>query len=341
MYIYTTIERKMKFSFKDIHEFNDYFRDEKACYEFFEKVRWEGGKPVCPHCGSEKHYKVKPRGKFQDIPSYRCANRECDLPFTVRTKSIFEGSKILLKTWFHAAYEISTRKKGISSVELGERVRVSQKTAWLINHKLRAMLKETEPSLLKDVAQVDEAYVGGRNKNRHADKKKAYSQGRSGKGKTMVFGARGLLGNVKTQVVPDADRATIFPIIDKWIAKGTLMVTDEWKGYHTLHEKGYFHVSVNHALGNYTNGCFSTNGIENFWSIFKRGIIGIYHSVSPQHLQAYLDEFSDRYNQTGQKHDSRFNHLVNRAANARLTYEDATSKKQRTAEYLTYKRDSI
>lgn len=330
----------MKFAFKNIHEFNEYFKDERACYEFFEQLRWEG-KPVCPHCGSENHYVVKPRGKFKDIPSYRCKNRACDLPFTVRTKSIFEGSKIELKSWFQAAYEISTRKKGISSVELGKRIGVSQKTAWLLNHKLRAMLKETEPTLLKDVAQVDEAYIGGKNKNRHSDKKKPHSHGRGSVGKTMVFGARGLLGDVKAAIVPDADRATLFPLIDKWIEKGSIMVTDEWGGYHTLQDENYFHVTVNHQKGAYVNGAFSTNGIENFWSIFKRGIIGVFHSVSPQHLQAYLDEFTDRYNKKALGNDQRFEEVVKRAPNKKLTYERATSKYWITKQYLNNQRDSI
>src|ERR1700755_728209 len=145
----------MKFAFNTILEFNDYFKDEATCYQFFEQIRWNG-KPVCPFCGSEKFYKVKARGKFQDIPSYRCGNRECDLPFTVRTKSIFEGSKVEFRKWLQAAYEISVAKKGISSVELAARIGVSQKTAWFINHRLRAMLKETEPTLLRDIAQADE-----------------------------------------------------------------------------------------------------------------------------------------------------------------------------------------
>src|SRR5258707_841597 len=126
---------KMDFTFKTIQEFNDHFKDEKTCYEFFEQIRWNGV-PVCPHCGNEKYYKVKARGKFQDIPSYRCADRKCGLPFTVRTKSIFEGSKVEFRKWLHAAYEITVCKNGISSVELAARIGVSQKTAWFINHRL-------------------------------------------------------------------------------------------------------------------------------------------------------------------------------------------------------------
>lgn len=325
----------MKFAFRTILEFNDYFKDEKTCYEFFEQIRWEGT-PVCPHCGSLKTpYKVKARGKFTDIPSYRCAERPCDLPFTVRTKSIFEGSKIELRKWFLAAYELTTCKKGISSVELGTKIGVSQKTAWFINHRLREMLKSTEPTLLRDFAELDETYVGGKTKNKHADKKEKKSQGRS-KHKTMVFGARGLNGQVKTQIVPDADGSTLLPIVEKWVEKGSIMVTDEWKAYNVLQEE-YFHITVNHADGAYVNGAFSTNGLENFWSVLKRGVIGVFHSISPQHLQAYCDEFSDRYNKKDQSNIQRFESTIKRAPAKRLTYKKVTGRKQIVDAYLSYK----
>jgi transposase-like protein len=330
----------MDFAFKTIHEFNDYFKDEKTCYEFFEGIRWNGV-PVCPHCGTLKSpYRVKARGKFQDIPSYRCSERPCGLPFTVRTKSIFEGSKVEFRKWLQAAYEITTCKKGISSIELGTRIGVSQKTAWFINHRLRAMLKETEPTLLKDFAAIDESYIGGKNINKHADKKIPNSQGRSSKGKTMVFGARGLRGQVKTQIVPDADAATVIPIVENWVEKGAIMVSDEWSVYKNL-RADYFHITVNHKEGEYVNGAFSTNGLENFWSIFKRGIIGVFHSISPQHLQAYADEFSDRYNKKDLTNIERFEQAAKRFHTARLTYKALLGRKVIVDEYLSYKRDSI
>ena len=173
----------MNYTFKTQYDFNEFFKDEKTCYEFFEQQRWNGV-PVCPHCGSEKYYRVKARGKFQDIPSYRCGNRQgCDLPFTVRTKSIYEGSKVELRKWFLAAYEISTCKKGISSIELATRIGVSQKTAWFINHRLGSMLKETSPKLLCDVVALDETLIGGKNMNKHSDKKIPHSLGVHQKGK--------------------------------------------------------------------------------------------------------------------------------------------------------------
>ncbi len=161
----------MNFNFKTISEFNDYFKDEKTCYEFLESQLWRGV-PVCPHCATaKKPYTVKARGKFQDIPSYRCSERSCGLPFTVRTGGIFEGSKIELRKWLQASYEITISKKGISSYELATRIGVSQKTAWFINHRLRAMLTETNPELLTGTIEADETFVGGLQKNKHVSKK--------------------------------------------------------------------------------------------------------------------------------------------------------------------------
>ncbi len=312
----------MKFAFKTLHEFNDYFKDERTCYEFFENIRWNGV-PVCPHCGSEKYYRVAPRGKFKDIPSYRCAIRSCGLPFTVRTNSIFEGSKVEFRKWLLAAYEISTCKKGISSIELSSRIGVSQKTAWLINHKLRVMLKDTDPELLRDVVALDETLVGGKNKNRHSDKKIPHSQGRSSKGKTTVFGARGLLGQIRTQVIPNADAANIVPLVEKWVEKGSIMVTDEWGAYNALN-KDYFHVSVNHQEGQYVTGCFTSNGVENFWSLFKRGVIGTFHNISPQHIQKYTEEFAFRYNRKSKKNHEIFNLAIQNCSNRNITYRELT-----------------
>src|SRR5665213_2631753 len=213
----------MNFAFKTIHQFNDTLKDEKTCYEFFEQVRWNGV-PVCPHCGSlKKPYKVKARCKFKDIPSYRCSERLCDLPFTVRTGSIFEGSKVEFRKWLQAAFELSVCKNGISSVELANRIGTSQKTAWLINHKLRGMLNDTQPELLKDVTQLDETLIGGKNRNKHIDKRIPNSQGRSAKGKTIVFGVKSLSGKVRTKVVPNVEADTLIPIIEKWIEKGSIM----------------------------------------------------------------------------------------------------------------------
>jgi len=314
----------MDFTFKTIAEFNDYFKDEKTCYEFLENQRWNGV-PICPHCATtKKPYNVKPRGKFTDIPSYRCSERQCDLPFTVRTGSIFEGSKVELRKWLQAAYELSTAKKGISSVELAVRIGVSQKTAWFINHRLRAMLEETSPELLTGMVEADESYVGGKNKNRHENKKIEGSQGRSAADKTPVLGILQRGGRVKTFVVADTNSETIQPIMLANATKGCVLITDAYRSYNGL-GKDFKHITVKHTEGNYkTVGVNHTNNIEGFWSILKRGIIGTFHQVSPQHLQRYCDEFSYRYNNKNVSNIDRFTESIKNCAQARVTYKELT-----------------
>lgn len=320
----------MNFTFKTIHEFNDYFKDERACYEFFENLRWGGGQPVCPHCGSaKKPYSVPARGKFKDIPSYRCSESGCKLPFTVRTASIFEGSKVELRKWFQAAYEISTSKKGISSIELGTRIGVAQKTAWFINHRLRSMLTDKAPDLLDGTVEVDETFVGGKNKNRHASKKVPHSQGRSHADKTAVVGLLQRDGKVNTYVVSDTNRETLHSLMVANVAPQAVVITDAYASYKGLDRFVSEHITVKHAEGCYvTEGDKHTNGIEGFWSIFKRGIIGIYHYVSPQHLHRYCAEFTERYNQRKVSNLDRFLELVKNSTQERVTYRVLTANQK-------------
>lgn len=315
-------------NFKSLIELNDYFREEKTCYEFLANQIWEGGKPICPFCNSEKVYTTKSRSKKpekQGIPEYRCASKECSKKFSTTTGTIFESSKVPLRTWFAAVYLITTHKKGISSLQLATDLNITQKTAWFLLHRVRAMYEQSAPEMLIDVVQLDETLVGGKNKNRHADKKVPHSQGRSGADKTIVFGAKGLNGKVKTQVIPNAEAETIGAIVEKWVPAGSLMVTDQFRSYQPLSQK-YFHVVVDHSAGQYATGGFSTNGIENFWSLFKRGIIGIYHNVSPKHLQRYSTEFAYRYNTRDQKANERFNGTIKNANTARLKWKDLTKE---------------
>ena len=311
-------------TFKSLIQLNDYFKEEKTCCEFLAHQIWDGGKPVCPFCNSTKIYIGKSRStkpSKKDIPEYQCANKECTKKFSVTTGTIFHSTKIPLRTWYAAIYLITAHKKGISSLQLATDLQVTQKTAWHINHRIRAMFKDSAPELLRDVVQLDETLVGGKNKNRHADKKIPHSQGRSSKGKTTVFGARSLGGKIKTQVIPNVEAETIIPIVEKWVEKGSIMVTDEWRSYKPLAEN-FFHIAVNHSEGQYASGAFSSNGVENFWSLFKRGIIGIYHQVSPKHLHRYSTEFSYRYNSRDESSNERFTNTIKNAAGIRLRYND-------------------
>jgi transposase-like protein len=321
----------MNFNFKTIHEFNDYFKDEKTCYEFLESQLWSGV-PVCPHCATaKKPYTVKARGKFQDIPSYRCSERACGLPFTVRTGGIFEGSKIELRKWLLAVYEITIGKKGISSYELAGRIGVSQKTAWFINHRLRAMLTETQPELLAGTIEVDETFVGGKEINKHLSKKVKRSpisrtlDEKIVTPKTMVLGVLSREDNkVRTFVVPDRKAETLNPIMRENVETNSRIISDAWAPYTNL-QHDYDHVAIKHSKGDFrTHGDKHTNNIEGYWSILKRGIVGTFHSVSPQHLQRYCDEFAHRYNNRLQPVDTKFAESIKQFAGVRLKYRELT-----------------
>lgn len=320
----------MDFSFNTIAEFNKAFKTEKACYLYLEKARWNG-KPVCPHCGSTRTPSiVASRSKlFKDIPSYRCNESLCNLNFTVRTGGIFEGSKIPLMKWFQAAYEISISKKGISSVELGERIGISQKAAWHLNHRLRVMFQQTAPEKLDGIVEMDETYIGGKRANKpkkvrmQKDKMAHYAAD----GKAPVFGMLDRDGELVTKAVDRVNTKEIYPIIADAVEHGTTVVTDG----HTIYKKlaneinQFHHEVVNHEHDEYVRGIYHTNGIEGFWGLLKRGIIGTFHFVSPQHLQRYCDEFTYRYNMRQSSAGYRFNDSMKHFDTPRLTYKQLTS----------------
>ncbi len=306
----------MNNQFKNLHELLDFFKDEETCKSWYEQQRWNGT-IGCPHCGNAgKIYRTN-RG-------FKCGEKTCLKKFTVISGTIFENTKISLRVWFGAMYLISTCKKGVSSLQLAEQLGITQKTAWFVNHRIRAMLTDSAPEEFTDVVQLDETLVGGLNKNRHADKKHKNTQG--GKGKAIVFGASSITGKVKTLVIPNTEIGTILPVVEKWVEKGSIMVTDEARQYHSSLDKDFFHVSINHSEGQYTSGCFTTNNIENFWSTFKRGIIGIYHFVSPQHLQRYCTEFEYRFNNRKGTGVDKFATAIKGADAKRLKYDTLIGK---------------
>ena len=186
------------------------------------------------------------------------------------------------------------------------------------------MLKDSHTEQFTAVTQIDETLVGGLNKNRHADKKHKNTQG--GKGKAIVLGAFGLNGKIKTTVIPNTEIATILPVINKWIEKGSIMVTDEARQYNKSLDADFLHVAINHSEGEYVRGGFTNNGIENFWSTFKRGIIGIYHFTSPQHLHRYATEFEYRYNNRKEKGVDKFDTALGGADAKRLKYDTLIGK---------------
>lgn len=305
-----------KIIFKSLVHLIETLQTENDCREFLEKIRWNN-EPICPHCGSvsEYHYKLKSRGHFRGL--YKC--KDCRNRFTVTVGTMFEGSHISLKKWFLAIYIFSSHKKGISSVQLHKDIDVTQKTAWFMLSRIRHNFRDKSDIIFNDITQADETYIGGKNKNRNRRKKLKNTQGRSLKAKVPVFG---LLSNgyVYTKVIPNTKGKTLKGIIDDLVEKGTIIVTDGWKGYKGL-SNNYIHKIIEHNKGIYAKGKYHTNSIEGFWSQLKRGIIGVYHLASPKHLSKYCDEFAYRYNTRKMTDGERFN-LSLLAADDRLMYRE-------------------
>lgn len=216
--------------FKSVYDMGKTLNNDKACREHLEKLRWNG-EPICPHCGSqrENHYRIKKRG--EDKGYYKC--KDCRLPFSVTIGTIFEKSTIPLDKWFLAIFKFTTNKKGISSYELMRELGVTQKTAWFMLSRIRNSVRMRDDFEFDGITQVDETYVGGKNKNRSKGKKVDNTQGRSLKTKTPVFG---MLNNgiVYTQVIKNTKGKTLKSIIDGKVKKGSTIVSDGWRGYRGL-----------------------------------------------------------------------------------------------------------
>lgn len=291
-----------------------HFSDKETCKAYLAKMRWNGN-PVCPHCGhSEKIYVMK--------NGYKCS--DCRKPFSVTKGTIFENSPIPLQKWFAAIWLITSHKKGISSLQLHRDIGLTQKTAWFMLQRIRfAVRTKTFNQPLKNHVEADDCFIGGKNKNRHSNKKVKKAQGRSLKDKTPVLGLVERNGRVVAMRINDTSKKTIHPIILQNVCPTAKLSTDEWWGYRGL-ASTYSHGIVKHRNGEYVLGEVHTNTIEGFWSLLKRGIIGIYHQVSEKHLDKYLDEFEYRYNTKDLSDSGRFSNML-QLSNTRLKYADLIS----------------
>jgi transposase-like protein len=299
----------MTFNFKSVIELLDHFKDEKTCRAFYEQQRW-GDKPYCPHCGSTKTPYRTDRG-------FKCSEKACYKKFSVTVGTIFEQSHIPLRTWFAAIYLITAHKKGISSLQLSRDLNITQKAAWFLLHRIREMLRAKSPVMLTKEVEVDETFIGGKEGNKHKNKKKG-NYGRGAEGKIVVLGLVERDGKVVAKRIPDTKAESIIPQIEKHVEKGSTMLTDEWYAYGRL--KGYTHKTIQHNLKIYVQGEVHTNTIENFWSVLKRGLYGIYHYTSKKHLDRYLDEFCARYNTRTLTESERFTNFLQQSE-SRLSWK--------------------
>ena len=302
--------------FDSLIQLADFFNTEAKCKAAIAQERWGDGDVVCPYCGST-HCHMCSDGRF--------ICKGCQRKFSVTVGTIFENTKISLRKWFMAMYLISSHKKGVSSCQLARDIKVTQKTAWFILHKVRGLYGQNDSTVLSNEVEMDEMYLGGRETNKHESKKTAKTQGRSTKTKTPIFGMIERDGNVVAMKVEDTKGATLMPIVSQFVEEGATAYTDELSAYNKLTEKGYNHLFVNHGKREFVRANdIHTNNIEGFWGHFKRVIFSTYHCVSKDYVQRYIDEQVYRWNTREEKSSVRFHNMFSKACK-HFDYSDVLS----------------
>lgn len=298
-----------------------YFSDPANCREYLMERRWPNG-VTCPKCGSanvtfyEKHNR------------WHCREKHEAPQFTLKTGTIMEDSPISLDKWLTALWQIVNCKNGISSYELHRAIGVTQKTAWFMLQRLRLAMQTGSTVKMGGAGtevEVDETYIGGKARNMH-ESRRARMRNATGYGKTIVQGLLNRHGKVEGHVVDRSNRTTLADKVSERVEPGTKVYTDEAAAYRYLKNSGFAHQFVNHAE-KYVDGKVHTNGLENFWSLLKRGINGTYVSVEPFHVFRYVDEQAFRYNNRKDMDDAaRFDVAVTQIVGKRLTFAEVTGK---------------
>ena len=285
------------------------FPDEQAAVDHFTAIRWKEG-AYCPHCGSTKVY------HFSDKRNHKCG--DCRKRFSIKVGTIFEDSKIPLRTWMLAIWMITSHKKGIASTTLAKDLGVTQKTAWFMTQRLRyAIRTKSFNRPLTGEVEIDETYVGGKAANRHKGDPK---NGPGTSGKVAVIGALERGGDVVATVIDRTDTQTLDGFVHAVVDPDATISTDEHAGYRHL-GRTFAHGVVRHSAGEFSRDGFHTNGIEGFWALLKRQIVGIHHFVTPKHLNRYVGESTWRFNARNLGEGERVNALLAQAT-GRLTYRE-------------------
>src|ERR1022692_68898 len=318
---------------KSLQEAILYFSNPDNCIDYLAIRRWANGKATCPTCGSDS---VKFSEKRR---TWQCASHHAKREFSIKVGTVMEDSAIGLDKWLTAMWLVTNCKNGISSYEVARDLKVTQKSAWFMLHRIRlAMQDEHFGSKLNGEVEADETFIGGKARNMHKSvyERRITGMGQSFRDKTIVMGILERGGRIRTQVIPDRQKETLQPIVRQHVATGAALFTDEMGGYKGLHEE-YAHEIIDHAQ-RYVDGRVHTNGLENFWSLLKRGLKGTYVAVEPFHLFRYLDEqvfrFNNRATRENKVTDSdRFDMAVRNIVGKRLTFAALTGKLGETSAF--------
>ena len=299
--------------FDSLYSLFEAFPDEQSCIDHLRSIRWRDGE-FCPHCGGTRIY------HFSDRKTFKCGEPDCRQRFSIKVGTIFEDTKLPLRKWFAAIWMITNHPKGIASTTLAKDLKITQKSAWFVLHRLRhAARTNSFNAPLKGTVEADSTFVGGKEKNRHSSDRKGGGQG--GAGKEIVLGMVERNGELRARHVDQNTKAAVQGEVKKNVERKSVLMTDEDMAFAGLAED-YLHLAVRHSIGEYVRGAgvIHTNSIESVWAQLNRQIIGTHHWVSPKHLQKYVDEMSWRFNRRDLKPSPRMNDIF-AFVEGRLTYK--------------------
>jgi transposase-like protein len=307
---------------KSLQEAIVYFSNPDNCLNYLVARRWPKG-VICPTCGSENVSFSASRRIWQ------CGSHHAKRQFSVKVGTIFEDSPIGLDKWLAATWMLTNSKNGISSYEVARAIGITQKSAWFMLHRIRLALQDENFGKLGGEVEVDETFIGGLSRNMHLDKRAKRITGTGMKDKTPVVGILERGGKVRTSVIPNRRKKALQAEVKKHVTVGSILFTDSLPSYNDL-DREYAHQVIDHAVA-YVDGQIHTNGLENYWSLLKRGIKGTYVSVEPFHLFRYLDEQSLRFNNRATEDNpmndgDRFDRVMRQIIGNRLTWDKLTGK---------------